>query len=115
MRNFLAASLLCAPVLLAASPDKAPDWVKVTDKAGWQPRDSSGEVVFKERLWIMGGWFDSYSAPPGDVWSSADGKSWKQVTKEAPWKHSDLPMTLVHDGKMWIMGGWYNGRLKGHS
>ena len=32
--------------------DQAPNWIKVTDKAGWQPRDSSGEVVFKDRLWI---------------------------------------------------------------
>ena len=48
----------------------------------------------QDRLWILGGWFDSFSAPPRDVWSSADGKTWRQVTREAPWKHSDLPMTL---------------------
>jgi hypothetical protein len=86
----------------------------VTDKAGWQPRDSSGEVVFKDRLWIMGGWFDSFSAPPRDVWSSADGKEWQQATREAPWKHSDLPMTVVFKDRMWLMGGWFNGRLAGH-
>lgn len=95
--------------------EPTPSWVKVTDKAGWQPRDSQGEVVYKDRLWIMGGWFNSYEAPPRDVWSSADGKNWKLVEKSAPWKHSDLPMSLVFDDKMWMMGGWYNGRLKGHS
>jgi hypothetical protein len=100
---------------LAAAQEKAPDWVKVVDKAGWQPRDSQGELVYKDRLWIFGGWFQSFEAPPRDVWSSPDGKAWTQATKEAPWKHSDLPMTLVHDDKMWVMGGWYNGRLKGHS
>ncbi len=98
--------------LAAAEP---PDWVRVTDRAGWQPRDSSGEVVFQDRLWILGGWFDSFSAPPRDVWSSADGKDWKRVTKEAPWKHSDLPMTLVFKDRMWLLGGWFNGRLPGHS
>ncbi len=91
------------------------NWTKVTDRAGWQPRDSQGEVVYKDRLWVLGGWFDSYHAPPRDVWSSADGKNWTLVTKAAPWKHSDLAMTLVHDDKLWIMGGWYNGRLPGHS
>jgi hypothetical protein len=90
------------------------DWVKVTEKAAWQPRDSSGEVVFQNKLWIMGGWFDSYSPPPRDVWSSADGKTWTQVTAEAPWKFSDLPMTITFQDRMWIMGGWYNGRLEGH-
>ncbi|HYG76531.1 MAG TPA: galactose oxidase [Planctomycetota bacterium] len=101
--------------IFTAEPAKNPDWVKVTDNAGWQARDSQGEVVFKDQLWILGGWFDSFHAPPRDVWSSADGKTWKLVTKEAPWKHSDLPMTLTFKDRMWLMGGWYNGRLPGHS
>ena len=111
------AVVLSALLLSAASAfgaDPVPDWVRVTDKAGWQARDSSGEVVFRDRLWVLGGWFDSFSAPPRDVWSSADGKTWKLVTKKAPWKHSDLPMTLVFKDRMWLMGGWYNGRLAGH-
>jgi|SRR5580704_189840 hypothetical protein len=91
------------------------NWIKETDRAGWQPRDSQGEVVYKNRLWIFGGWFNSFEAPPRDVWSSADGKKWTLVTKNAPWKHSDLPMTVAFDDRMWLMGGWYNGRLPGHS
>src|SRR5262245_19096057 len=95
--------------------DTSPNWLKITDHAGWQARDSQGELVYKDQLWIFGGWFDSFKAPPRDVWSSADGKTWKLVTKEALWKHSDLPMTLVFKDRMWLMGGWYNGRLPGHS
>jgi hypothetical protein len=112
------AAVLCAlwlPGGTEAGEKPVPDWVQVTARAGWQPRDSSGEVVFRDQLWILGGWFDSYSAPPRDVWSSADGKTWKLVTKQAPWKHSDLPMTLVFHDRMWLMGGWFNGRLPGHS
>ncbi len=104
-------------LLLSASgfaEDKVHNWVKVTDKPGWQPRDSQGELVYKDQLWLFGGWFDSFHAPPRDVWSSADGKTWKLVEKEAPWKHSDLPMTLTFQDKMWFMGGWFNGRLEGH-
>ena len=93
----------------------AADWVRVTDQASWQARDSQGEVVYDDKLWIFGGWFGSYEAPPRDVWSSADGKAWKLVQREAPWLHSDLSMSLVFGGKMWFMGGWYNGRLEGHS
>ncbi len=106
--------------VLAALPavglggEPGPNWVRVTERAGWRPRDSSGEVVFRDRLWIMGGWFDSYSAPPRDVWSSADGKTWTRVTKEAAWECGDLPMTVVFRGRMWLMGGWFNGRLPGH-
>lgn len=101
----------CVPIL---ADDRDPGWIKVTDKAEWQARDSSGEVVFNNQLWILGGWFDSFSAAPRDVWSSSDGRGWKRVTEEAPWKHSDLPMTTAFNGRMWLMGGWYNGRLPGH-
>ena len=91
------------------------DWQLVTDSAGWQPRDSSGELVHNGRLWILGGWFSSYEAAPRDVWSSADGKHWDLVQPEAPWIHSDLPMTVSFRNRMWLMGGWYNGRLEDHS
>lgn len=110
--------IVLASVLLVPIPspgeDRVLDWVKVTDKAAWQPRDSSGEVVYRDRLWLLGGWFDSFTAPPRDVWSSPDGKTWDLVTPEAPWKHSDLPMTLVFNDRTWLLGGWYNGRLPGH-
>lgn len=112
MRATMLAAVLS--VTAVSAEEAAPDWVKVTDKAGWQARDSQGEVVFKDQLWVLGGWFDSFHAPPRDVWSSSDGKDWKLATQEAPWKHSDLPMTLAFGDRMWIMGGWYNGRLKGH-
>ena len=95
--------------------DKNPDWVQVTKNAAWNARDSQGEVVYKNKLWILGGWFNSYEAPPRDVWSSSDGKEWSMVTKSAPWIHSDLPMSFVFRNRMWLMGGWYNGRLPGHS
>lgn len=111
-RCFLLIVFLFTTPLAAVEPV---NWVKVTAAAGWQPRDSQGEVVFQDQLWIFGGWFDSFHEPPRDVWSSADGKTWKLVAKDAPWKHSDLPMTLVHNDRMWFMGGWYKGRLPGHS
>lgn len=90
------------------------DWEKVAD-APWQGRDSQGEVVYDSKLWIFGGWFNSYEAPPRDVWSSGDGKNWTLVQPSAPWIHSDLPMSVVFKERMWMMGGWYNGRLPGYS
>lgn len=92
-----------------------PEWMCETGNAQWQARDSQGELVFEDQLWILGGWFNSYEAPPRDVWRSDDGKTWTLATQSAPWIHSDLPMTLTYANKMWVMGGWYNGRLEGHS
>lgn len=106
--------LAAASTELCAQDPATVDW-KLEGNAAWQPRDSQAEYVHGGRLWIAGGWFDSDSAPPRDVWSSGDGISWNRVTAEAPWLHSDLPMNTTFDGKMWMMGGWYNGRLRGHS
>src|SRR5581483_11865746 len=106
MRHALTAWLLIACLVQIAPADEPTlDWVKVTANAGWQPRDSQGEVVYRDRLWIFGGWFNSYAAPPRDVWNSADGKNWSLVEQAAPWKHSDLPMTVAFDDRMWFMGG----------
>jgi len=113
--RFLCASIAIAVAATRSPAAPAPDWVRLTDRAGWQPRDSQGELVHEGRLWIFGGWFNSHEAPPRDVWNSTDGRTWTRVVESAPWKHSDLPMTVVHDGRMWLMGGWYNGRLPGHS
>ena len=98
----------------AANAEPPVHWVRVTDNAPWQARDSQGEIVFGDRLWILGGWFDSFKPAPRDVWSSANGRDWQRVTAEAPWRHSDLSMSLAFGGRMWMMGGWYNGRMPGH-
>ena len=49
MRTYSAAlSLAFLLAAIAAGEEKAPSWVKVNEKAPWQARDSSGEVVFKD-------------------------------------------------------------------
>src|SRR5690349_17799566 len=107
-------SILWLPILLPAQ-GRNPGWVQETAQAAWKARDSQGEVVYNNRLWILGGWFNSYEAPPRDVWSTVNGRDWKLVNPSAPWIHSDLFMSVVFNKKIWVMGGWYNGRLEGHS
>lgn len=99
---------------LAADAPQRVDWV-LEGQAPWQARDSQVECVFRDQLWIMGGWFQSFQAPPRDVWSSADGKKWDLRLENAPWVHSDLAMSIAFKDRMWVLGGWYNGRLPGHS
>lgn len=106
--------LLCLFPGVVGAAEPVVDWVQATPKAAWRPRDSSGELVYRDRMWLFGGWFDSHSPPPRDVWSSADGQTWELVTDDAPWKYSDLGMTLTFQDKMWFLGGWTNGRLPGH-
>ena len=84
---------------------QGPDWVCVNPKAAWQARDSQGEFVYQDHLWILGGWFDAKVPNPLDVWKSPDGKTWIRTVETAPWVQSDLPVSLVFQNKMWIMGG----------
>lgn len=113
--SVLAAFLLLAVSAVGHSESPQANWVKVSPAAPWQPRDSCGEVAVNGKLWLMGGWFDSFQPTPRDVWSSPDGKEWTKVTETAPWKHGDLPMTLAFKDQMWFMGGWHGGRLEGAS
>jgi hypothetical protein len=92
-----------------------PNWVRVAEHAAWVPRDSCGEVVYDDRMWLFGGWLDMYAPGPRDVWCSTDGATWSLVTPEAPWKHGDIPTPLVFDNRMWTMGGWWGGRLESAS
>lgn len=82
-----------------------PDWVLVNERADWQPRDSQGEFVYQDHLWILGGWFSPKTPNPRDVWKSPDGVTWTCTTREAPWEHSDLSPAMVFADQMWFMGG----------
>jgi len=81
------------------------NWVCETQEAAWQARDSHGEFVHDDHMWILGGWFTSQTPNSRDVWKSPDGKQWTCTVQEAPWEFSDLPATMSFQGRMWLMGG----------
>lgn len=91
-------------------------WNKVEPKEPyWSARGMiGGNVVFKDRMWILGGGtYDTPTTPKrnfyNDVWSSADGVHWKQHTKAAPWYPRQYHDVAVFDGRMWVMEG-YNAK-----
>lgn len=88
-------------------------WQRVAGTSSWTPRDSAGEVVFDGRMWLLGGWVDSYSPVLRDVWNSTDGVNWSLVQPSAPWLHADLASTVSWRQRMWLVGGWQDGRLPG--
>jgi len=104
---FLIAAVLLMMGMGSAMSDtkQGPDWICVNPQADWQPRDSMGDFVYRDHLWILGGWIDAKQPNPLDVWKSPDGKTWTCVQEKAPWEMSDLPVALVFRDKMWIMGG----------
>ena len=72
--------LAIAPSLRGEEPPSY-RWIKVTGQAPFAARDGAGALVFRGRMWLLGGW------NPGDrahfpricnneVWSSGDGRDW---------------------------------------
>jgi hypothetical protein len=122
MSNHLLAAILSLSQP-AHQPPPSYEWVQVTPKAAFAPRDGAGALTFKNRMWLIGGW------NPGDkkhfpricnneVWSSADGKAW---TLEKPnsfldrtfdprrdWEGRHTAGYVVFKDKMWIVGGDVN-------
>jgi hypothetical protein len=92
-------------------------WRCITDAPPWAPRDGAGAVVFRGKMWLLGGWNhtdpstfpDENGQTCSEVWSSMDGASWKLELAEAPWPSRHCSGFLVHDDAIWLVGG-DNGR-----
>ena len=61
-------------------------WIQVTDNAPFVGRDGAGALVFKDKMWLIGGWNprekDRAHVPThcaNDVWCSEDGATWTMV------------------------------------
>jgi len=92
------------------------NWEKVALKEPCWPQRGmiGGSVVFKDRIWILGG--GTYDTPKirkrkffNDVWSSPDGVNWEQHLEAAPWEPRQYHDVAVFDDKMWVMEGYYKG------
>lgn len=82
----------------------------------WSKRERVGTVVFKNKLWVIGGNdypnFGNTNAPGtshNDVWSSADGTTWSVANANAAFTARTNPAVFVYKDKMWIAGGRDNG------
>ena len=69
-----------------------------------------GNVVFKGRMWILGGGtYDTPQTPSrryyGDIWSSADGVHWTLENEAPPWTPRQYHEVAVFDNRMWVLEG----------
>jgi hypothetical protein len=89
-------------------------WEKITPKEPcWTPRGLvGGSVVFKDRIWILGGGtYDTPKVPQrkfyNDVWSSRDGVEWICHLESAPWSPREYHDVAVFDNRMWVLEGYF--------
>ncbi len=95
-------------------------WVCVTMEAPFAARDGAGALVYRDRMWLIGGWNsrDASNFPldcVNDVWSSKNGVVWvqerantfgtPQFDPEQDWEGRHTAGYVVHRGAMWIVGG----------
>ena len=90
------------------------NWEEVEVKEPCWPQRGmiGGNVVFNDRIWILGGGtYDTPKIPKrkyfNDVWSSPDGVNWEQHLESAPWEPRQYHDVAVFDDKMWVMEGYY--------
>lgn len=85
-------------------------WTQIAAQAPFAARDGAGALVFRGRMWLLGGWNpgDKVHFPRicnSEVWSTADGADWRLETPAAPWEGRHTAGYAVFAGRMWIVGG----------
>jgi len=86
------------------SPDGV-HWTRVADHAPWASRIWFSNVVYRNRIWVLGGWSDKPWTNWHDVWFSADGKTWKELKTDMVWSKRHEQSFYVFADKIWVAGG----------
>src|SRR5690606_9061923 len=84
-------------------------WELETDRASWTPRLAAAVVVFKGKIWLLGGtenyYFGDKKSLKNDVWYSSNGKDWQLATANAGWPPRAYHQAAVLNGKIYVFGG----------
>ncbi len=76
-----------------------PNWTRMIEHGQFVARDSAGELVFNDRMWLFGGYIPELIS---DVWSSSDGVNWEHTGDIPDASGINVPVAVVFDGKMWV-------------
>ena len=87
-------------------------WVNRNRPVPWGPRVLHYTVVFRGRIWVIGGQTMPQYGPAEDrfyrdLWHTSDGIQWTQVAPEPPsWPHRGMiGGSAVFQDRIWILGG----------
>lgn len=78
------------------------EWHEVTERAPWSPREGASAIVFRDRLFLLGGG-ELDGRQFTDVWSTADGVEWRRETERMS-TSSTGGTPVVFDDRLWLIG-----------
>lgn len=81
-------------------------WREETPSAEWDPRIWHASAVYRDQLWVLGGWSDEPATNYGDAWRSSDGRSWTRFASEVMWSERHAASAYVLDDKLWVAAGF---------
>jgi hypothetical protein len=61
--------------------------------------------VYKNKMWIIGGYDNVHHANLSDVWFSEDGVNWHKFVSERRFSARHEPTCYVFDGSLWVVAG----------
>ncbi|HEX8248242.1 MAG TPA: hypothetical protein VF599_08735 [Pyrinomonadaceae bacterium] len=77
-------------------------WETLAEKSGLPERVFYGAVVFKDKIWLVGGW-DGKNYH-NDVWNSDDGVNWQRAAEKTAWTPRTARVIVFKD-RIWLIGG----------
>lgn len=84
-------------------------WELVTRQAPWSPRIGAKAIVFRDRLYLIGGArLDGPSS--NDVWSTANGTDWTRETTQIAVEEAGGTPVVFRD-RLWLIGANRSGRF----
>lgn len=85
-------------------------WQLAVRNAPWGPRMSSKAIVYRDRLFLLGGGkLDGPNA--NDVWSTPNGVDWQRETATIAGEEPVGYSPIVFDGQLWLVGANRSGRF----
>jgi hypothetical protein len=78
-------------------------WETLAEKSNLPERVFYGAVVFKDKIWLVGGWDGKRYY--NDVWSSEDGVNWTRASEKTNWSPRNVAKIFVFKDQIWMIGG----------
>ncbi len=80
-------------------------WERISEHAPWAPRQWFIAEVYRDRLWIVGGYDNVNGANFDDVWYTEDGVTWHRYEATPVFSTRHEPTTYVYNGSLWVVAG----------